>query len=171
MSIRRLISLVTASFLVSSCSGSQDSDTFIRFEVGNQNYQTTHATFSVSGLNRQDWKFVEIAKDVTRPDAFDPPSASLQWRMELADPMMLEGRTIAIRDLNDTEMADPLLNFVLPDDVSVANMTGTDASVTITEIAGGIVEGSFRSRNLDYLADGGQKTVDVTGKFRARLLD
>ena len=39
-------------------------------------------------------------------------------------------RTIAIRNLNDNEMADPLISVILPDDVTIANMINADASVT-----------------------------------------
>ena len=111
MRIRYLICLITG-FLVLSCSGSNVGGTYIRFTVEDQSYETTHATFVITELNREGWKFVEIAKDVTQSDAFNPPNASMQWRMELTDPMTLQGRTIPIRNLNDSGMADPNINFV-----------------------------------------------------------
>lgn len=171
MCIRNLVGYITISLIVSGCSGSDPGDTYIRFTVDDQSFETSHATFSTADLNRSGWKFVEIAKDVTQHDAFDAPAASLQWRMELTDPMTLEGQTIALRNLDDSEMADPLVSFELPGDVTIANMTNTDVSVTITSIRSGTVEGSFRGEKLDFLAGGQPRTVDVSGTFRARLLD
>ena len=171
MNSRNSTCLIAACLLVMSCSGSDAGDTYIRFSFDDQSYQTTHATFTIANLNRGDWKYIGIGKDVTQHDAFEPPSASLQWRMELKDSMTLEGKTIAIRDLNESDMADPLVNLVISEDISVANFSKTDVSVTITSISDGIIEGSFRGNELTHSSGAVEKTVDVTGTFRARLPD
>lgn len=171
MKARRSLRLLALILFATGCADSGSGDTYIRYTIDGQTYTAEHVTFTISDLNRPGWKAVGVSMDVARPGAFDPPAASLLWRMELADPRSLEGRTIAIRNLNDPGMADPLISFTLPGEVTIANMATTNVNLTVSSIGGGIVEGSFRGSGLEVITDHDRRTVDVSGTFRAQLLD
>ena len=155
--------LLTGLFL--GC-GTGDPDTFVRFQVEEQTYEVKGPTLVVTHM-LENVHFL----DLTYFPMTVVPGAMVQWRMRLDSLKQLEGKNL---DLNtvDPNNVGPLVLLRLTEDLSAHARQYSNVHFKIDRIEQGFVEGSFTTKDLQYVSKTKKLSgkVDITARFRAKLI-
>jgi len=162
--------LIPAFFPILACmsSCSFDPDTYLRFSLDGQTYETKGAEFSVNQHGEVDGKFIML--ETLPHGAF--PDGSFQWWMKIQEPDELVDRTIDLSDSNDPELK-PIMQLSISKDLGIHHSQGGRLTVTITALDGNTISGRFTGKRLIYTSmtiDNSLREVEVTGTFVAKLI-
>lgn len=146
--------------------GSNNSDTYVRFQAEGQTYEVKDPTFTVTHM-----PFNLHFLDLTYPHIRLVPGAMVQWRMKLDSLEQLVGQNL---DLNtvDPNKIGPLVLLRLTEDLSAQAQPHSEVQFKIDRIEEGLIEGSFSGTDLKYVSKAKEVTgkIDITARFRAKLI-
>ena len=146
--------------------GSNNSDTYVRFQAEGQTYEVKGPTLVVTHM-LENVHFL----DLTYFPMTVVPGAMVQWRMRLDSLEELAGHNM---DLNtvDPNKVGPLVLLRLTEDLSAQAQQHSNVHFKIDRIEKDFVEGSFSGKELKYVSKTKEVTgkVDITARFRAKLI-
>lgn len=147
--------------------GTGNSETFVRFEIGGQNYEVKNPalviTHMVEGYGFYDLTYLPLNSI---------PGVIVQWRMKMEPLEKLAGQDL---DLNtvDPNKVNATVVLRLTEGMALQSQQRSKVHFKIDRIEEGMIEGSFSSTSLKYVSKKMKvsRTEDVTARFRVKLVE
>jgi hypothetical protein len=147
--------------------GTGGSDTFVQFEIEDQNYEVKGSVFVITRMV-EGYGFY----DLTYRPLNSIPGAIVQWRMKMEPLEKLVGRDLDLNTVDPNKVA-PTILLRLTEDLTLQSQSDSKIHFKIGRIREEFIEGSFSGTDLKYVSRTKEKTgkVNITAQFRVKLIE